>query len=240
MVGRKVMMRALGLRLSSSEAMVPGRRCTEEGVGGGGRGRGHSAHSPTPREAPPRRSRARPASSRWPIAAGSAPALPLHWRSAPARQGLLPPRGAELRCFTPLPPAPAGPGRSRREGLRVPARRAHVSSASRFFASSALSLALRHAAVSLRTPRPVTPAGRRRRHRGRSPPSEPRPVPRPRPLPTACRSASAAAANRCPFSLSQPIGIRRPVGAGQRIRRPGEGRLLGGRWAAAGRAGGRR
>lgn len=173
MVGRKVMMRALGLRLSSSEAMVPGRRCTEEGVGGG-RGRGHSAHCPAPREAPPHASSARPASSRWPIAAGSAPALPLHWRSAPARQGLLPPRGAELRCFTPLPPAPAGPGRSRRGGLRVPARRAHVSSASRFFASSALPSALRHAAVSFRTPRPVSPAGRRRRHRGRSPPPDPR------------------------------------------------------------------
>ncbi|XP_032302189.1 atherin-like [Coturnix japonica] len=94
-------------------------------------------------------------------------------------------------------------------------------------------------AVSRRTPLPLTPSGRRRRHRGRSfrsAPPEPRPAYRPRPQPTALpprlrnRSQSLRA---LPFAAN-----KNSVGAGQRIRRPGEGRLLGRWWAAAGRTGG--
>lgn len=168
--------------------------------------------------------RARPAPpARRPIAAGSAPALHPHWWRTRARQdpaARSPSHGGERHRLTP-PHPPARPGLARpgrRDGTRVPARRAHVGSTSRSSAAPARPSYQRPTDVSLRTTRPKSPADRRR-HRGRSAPPEPRPAAPPLP--------SAAAANRCPLPASQPIGIRRPVGAGQRIRRPGAGRLLG-------------
>lgn len=164
--------------------------------------------------------RARPAPpARRPIAAGSASALPPHWRRTRARQdptARTPSHGGERHRLTPPPPGSARLGPAERSGTRVPARRAHVGSASH--SSSARSSYQRPTDVSLRTTHPKSPADRRR-HRGRSAPPELRPAAPPLP--------SAAAANRCPLPAPQPIGIRRRVGAGQRIRRPGAGRLLG-------------
>lgn len=105
MVGRKVMMRCPGLRLSSSEAMMPDRPCAEE-AGVSLRGAGHRA-----RPAPP---------ARRPIAAGSASALPPHWRRTRARQdpaARSPSHGGERHRLTPPPSCPV------RAGAARPARR---------------------------------------------------------------------------------------------------------------------
>lgn len=141
-----------------------------------------------------------------------------------------PPLGGERHRFTPLPtPRPPGRGEpvpTRR--IRVPARRAHVSRASLFFASSALPplqrLAPYPSAPRAQWVRQAADATTAEQH-----PPSPAPPPRPAPFSSADRPSSAATANHLPAPSSQPIGTRVPAGAGQRIRRPGAGPLLGGR-----------
>lgn len=226
------------------------------GGGGGGRGGGCrgvegggrvTPRTPPPRRpAPPRRSRRAPQRAHAPPSppAGQSPrgphqpCLPIGGERLPVRTtALFPPHGGERHRFTPLPPLPPPAGASpfRRGGVRVPARRAHVSRASLVFAASALPSVQRPAAVSLRTTRPMSPAGRRR-HRRRSPPPEPRPAAPARPLPLRRRPRLRRRSQSLPAPAPQPIGIRRPLGAGQRIRRPGAGRLLGGQAEGRGRS----
>lgn len=194
------MMRALGLRLSSSEAMVPGRRCTEEGVGGGEGARSQRALPRTPRGPAPRLARTPrllPLANRRRIRTGSA--SPLAERTRPSGAPSSSRRRAALLHAPPPSPGRAGP---------VPTRRA---ASPRPASSRQLRVPL------LRLFRPPSGSPPRRRivphsapgESRRPPPTPPRPIPAAR-APPCFQATPPTRRPAAPPPVPQPIASRSP------------------------------
>lgn len=172
--------------------------------------------------------RSRPAPlARRPIAAGSASALPPHWRRTRARQDPRLPLPLTAKNVTDSPPPPSRPGPVR-PARRNPSPRPPCSRPQRV--------------PLLRRPRPtLVPTTDRRippHHAPKEscgPPTPPRPFRSARAPPGRPASSFRRRSQSLPLFSPQPIGIRRPAGAGRRIRRPGAGRLLGRRAQAVAR-----